>query len=59
MADGSAPASRLRSIVRSLHVVLLLQGRDLGVITGGAQIGAFGVHEIESWETLIGHGGAQ
>ena len=48
-----------RSIVSPLHAVLPLQGGDLGAITGGAQIGTCGVHEVEPWEALIGRGGAK
>src|SRR5712691_959621 len=48
-----------RSIVSPLYAVLPLQGGALGAITGGAQIGTFGVHEVEPWEALIGRGGAK
>ena len=59
VASDSALSSIPRSIVSPLHAVLPLQGRDLGVITGRAQIRTFGIHEVESWEALIGHGGAK
>ena len=48
--NEGVPSSILRSIVSPLYAVLPLQGGDLGAITGGAQIGTFGVHEVEPWE---------
>ena len=59
VASGSVPASIPRSIVSSFQVRVPLQGGDLGVITGGAQIGTFGVHKGESWKALIGQRGAK
>ena len=59
VASGSVPASVPRSIVSPLQVRVPLQGGDLGVITGGAQIGTFGVHKGEPWEALIGQRGAK
>ena len=59
VASGSGPSSLPRSIVSSLQAVVPLQDRDLGAITDRAQIGTFGIHEVESWEALIGHGGAK
>src|SRR2546428_2213557 len=51
--------AELGSIVSPLQVVWPLQGSNLGAITGQAQIGTFGVHEVEPWEALIGQGGAK
>ena len=59
VASGSVPASVPRSIVSPLQVRVPLQGGDLGVITGRAQIGTFGVHKGEPWEALIGQRGAK
>jgi len=59
LAPVTVSPRRPRSIVSPLPLGLPLQDSDLGAITGQAQIGTFGVHEVESWEALIGRGGAK
>jgi hypothetical protein len=48
-----------RSIVSALPVVLPLQRGNLGAITGRAQRGTFGAHEVAPLETLRGPCGAK
>ena len=50
---------RSRSLINSIGAVVLLQGRDLGPITGQTPIETFGAHEVQPRQVLVDQGGTK